>query len=86
MSERHSSKALKGVGLKGSESFLFYLVHYKLVVDSLFGHQLSVSTLLKDLAILEADDDVCCLDGGQAMGNHNGGSALSGLCREQKSY
>ena len=56
-----------------------HLVHDQLVVDSLLGHQLIVRALLRHPALLEADDDVRSLDGGQAMGNDDGRPALSGL-------
>ena len=40
--------------------------------------------LFKHLALLEADDDVRSLDGGQPVGDDDGCSALPGLSRSKQ--
>ncbi|KTF75231.1 hypothetical protein cypCar_00036250 [Cyprinus carpio] len=48
-----------------------YLCIHQSTVDSLFGHELGMCSLLSHFAILNNHDDVSIVNSGQAMGNNN---------------
>lgn len=52
---------------------------HQLVVGALQGHELVVRSLLYHVAPRHDGDDVGVLDGGQAVGDHDAGPALSGF-------
>lgn len=58
---------------------LGYLHGHQTVVDSLLFHQLPVRPQLHDLTVTETADDVCILDGGEAVGDHDGGATHTDL-------
>lgn len=56
-----------------------YLRVHEFEVDPFLLHQLPVTSLLHDDAILKPGDDVSISDCGQSMGDHNGGAPFSSL-------
>ena len=54
-----------------------YLSHNKVIVKTFLLHQFSVRALFCYLAIFNRCNDICCLNGGEPMSDHNRGSALS---------
>lgn len=58
---------------------LGYLHGHQTVVDSLLFHQLFVRPQLHNLTIMETTDDVGILDGGEAVGDHDGGATHTDL-------
>lgn len=61
---------------------LVYLLHDKGVVDSFLGHELIMIPKLHHCSITEANNHVCCADGGQVVGNYNGSATSSCLARQ----
>lgn len=57
----------------------FHLCGHQSVIHPLLLHQLAVSAQFHDFPFIEAGNDVCVPDGGQPVGNNDGGSTKSHL-------
>ena len=60
-----------------------YLCSDKAIVEPLHGQQLRVCSYLHHLAVRHCCNQVSVLDGGQPVGNHNGGTALPGTVQRR---
>lgn len=56
-----------------------YLHGHQGVVDPILLHQLAVSAQFHDFTFIEASDDIGVPDGGESVGNNDGGSTESHL-------
>lgn len=56
-----------------------YLHGHQGVVDPILLHQLAVSAQFRDFTFVEASDDIGVPDGGESVGNDDGGSTESHL-------
>ena len=62
-------------------SYVDELTIIKMVVKTVFFHQIFVSTLFDDLPVFHDEDPVCIADGRKTMGNDEAGTALHELVK-----
>ena len=54
----------------------FGICLYQFGIQAAQGDKLLMPPLIHDLSLMEDDDFICIADGGQAMGDANGGAAF----------
>lgn len=56
-----------------------YLHGHQRVINPLLFHQLAVTSHFHDFPFVKAGDDICVPDGGESVGDYNGGSTQTHL-------
>lgn len=79
MKDPAAPAAFTNTDFRSEHGHACYLHGHQGVIDPLLLHQLAVSAQFHDFSLVKARNDICVPDGGESVGDNDGGSTESHL-------